>query len=122
MIVCIPPAPAAHVEATVVTDTAQVYRNEEEVGRALRESGLAREDVYITTKYWGINGMDIGTSIHDSLKKVRLCLRSVSIPLTTEITNTTNYLSILSVFTSSTDGGVMLARARALKIKNPVYT
>ncbi|KAI0292017.1 Aldo/keto reductase [Russula brevipes] len=51
-------------------DTAQVYGNEEEVGRALRESGLAREDVYITTKYWGVDGLDIGTSLHDSLKKL----------------------------------------------------
>lgn len=53
-----------------LTDTAQVYRNEEEVGKALRESGLARKDVYITTKYWGLNGLDIQTSIHNSLKMV----------------------------------------------------
>jgi 2,5-diketo-D-gluconate reductase A len=31
-------------------DTARVYRNEEEVGRAVRDSGVAREDVFITTK------------------------------------------------------------------------
>lgn len=31
-------------------DTAQMYQNEAGVGRALRNSGLAREDVYITTK------------------------------------------------------------------------
>jgi 2,5-diketo-D-gluconate reductase A len=31
-------------------DTARVYRNEEEVGRAVRESGIAREDVFLTTK------------------------------------------------------------------------
>lgn len=31
-------------------DTAQMYQNEAGVGRALRSSGLAREDVYITTK------------------------------------------------------------------------
>ncbi|KAF8504476.1 Aldo/keto reductase [Russula emetica] len=49
-------------------DTAQVYGNEEEAGRALRESGLARKDVYITTKYSGLHGLDIETSIHNSLK------------------------------------------------------
>jgi diketogulonate reductase-like aldo/keto reductase len=54
-----------------LTDTAQMYRNEEEVGKALRESGLARKDVYITTKYSGSNGLDIQTSIHNSLKMVR---------------------------------------------------
>jgi 2,5-diketo-D-gluconate reductase A len=32
-------------------DTAQGYRNEESVGRALRESGVAREEVFITTKF-----------------------------------------------------------------------
>ena len=33
-------------------DTAKAYGNEEGVGRAVRESGLAREDVYVTTKLW----------------------------------------------------------------------
>ena len=32
-------------------DTAQAYGNEESVGRALRESGLEREEVFITTKF-----------------------------------------------------------------------
>jgi len=31
-------------------DSAQVYRNEAEVGEAIRESGLKREDLFITTK------------------------------------------------------------------------
>src|SRR5918995_6819855 len=31
-------------------DTARIYRNEEEVGRAVRDSAVAREDVFITTK------------------------------------------------------------------------
>ncbi len=33
-------------------DTAQVYGNEESVGRALRESGVPREEVFITTKFY----------------------------------------------------------------------
>src|SRR5450432_1520438 len=33
-------------------DTAQAYGNEESVGQALRESGVAREDVFITTKFY----------------------------------------------------------------------
>jgi diketogulonate reductase-like aldo/keto reductase len=32
-------------------DTAQVYGNEESVGRALRESGVPRDEVFITTKF-----------------------------------------------------------------------
>src|SRR2546430_357960 len=31
-------------------DTATMYGNEEEVGRALRDSGIRREDVFVTTK------------------------------------------------------------------------
>lgn len=33
-------------------DTAAVYRNERGVGRAIAESGLDRDDLYVTTKLW----------------------------------------------------------------------
>jgi diketogulonate reductase-like aldo/keto reductase len=33
-------------------DTAQAYGNEESVGRALRDSGLPREQVFVTTKFY----------------------------------------------------------------------
>lgn len=33
-------------------DTAAIYGNEEGVGRAIAESGIAREELYITTKLW----------------------------------------------------------------------
>lgn len=33
-------------------DTAMIYENEEAVGRAIRASGIAREEVFITTKLW----------------------------------------------------------------------
>ncbi len=33
-------------------DTAQAYRNEASVGRALRDSGVPREEVFITTKFY----------------------------------------------------------------------
>ena len=33
-------------------DTAASYQNEEAVGRALRSSGLAREELFVTTKLW----------------------------------------------------------------------
>ena len=32
-------------------DTAQAYRNEESVGRALRDSGVPRDEVFVTTKF-----------------------------------------------------------------------
>ncbi|KAJ7489171.1 Aldo/keto reductase [Mycena latifolia] len=49
-------------------DTAQLYRNETEAGIAIRESGLAREEIFLTTKYSGIDGLDVRTSIRNSLK------------------------------------------------------
>ena len=33
-------------------DTASMYENEEDVGEALRKSGIPREEVFITTKLW----------------------------------------------------------------------
>lgn len=33
-------------------DTAAAYRNEDGVGKAIRESGIPREDVFLTTKLW----------------------------------------------------------------------
>ncbi|HYK30076.1 MAG TPA: aldo/keto reductase [Streptosporangiaceae bacterium] len=36
-------------------DTAQAYGNEESVGKALRDSGLARDEVFITTKFYPVN-------------------------------------------------------------------
>ena len=33
-------------------DTATVYRNERGVGKAIRESGIPREDIFLTTKVW----------------------------------------------------------------------
>jgi aryl-alcohol dehydrogenase-like predicted oxidoreductase len=35
-------------------DTAQAYGNEESVGRALRDSGVPREEVFITTKFYPV--------------------------------------------------------------------
>ncbi|MBD0293397.1 MAG: aldo/keto reductase [Jiangellaceae bacterium] len=33
-------------------DTATMYRNEAEIGRALKDSGIPRSDVFLTTKLW----------------------------------------------------------------------
>jgi 2,5-diketo-D-gluconate reductase B len=33
-------------------DTAQMYQNESDVGAAIRSSGIARSDVFVTTKVW----------------------------------------------------------------------
>jgi len=53
-------------------DTAQFYANEEGVGRAMAESGIAREDIFLVTKVWLTNGGSrAAASIEESLKKLR---------------------------------------------------
>ena len=36
-------------------DTAQMYQNEADVGEAIRKSGVARNDIFVTTKVWVAN-------------------------------------------------------------------
>ena len=54
-------------------DTAQAYFNEEGVGNAWRKSGIAREDLFLTTKVWVSNfeGEKAAESIDTSLRKLR---------------------------------------------------
>ena len=55
-------------------DTAAAYKNEESVGRAIKKSGLNREDLYITTKLANPSHTyeDAQQSIKDSLEKLDL--------------------------------------------------
>lgn len=50
-------------------DTAQAYGNEKSVGRALRASGLPREDVFITTKFYP-RRKDPAAEVQRSLKRL----------------------------------------------------
>src|SRR5258708_25395191 len=50
-------------------DTAQAYGNEESVGQALRESGVPRDEVYITTKFFP-NAKDPEAELEHSLKRL----------------------------------------------------
>ncbi|KIC94270.1 2,5-diketo-D-gluconic acid reductase [Flavihumibacter solisilvae] len=57
-----------------VIDTAASYMNEEAVGRAIRSSGVPREDLFITTKLWiQSNGYEgTKTAFENSLKRLGL--------------------------------------------------
>jgi len=50
-------------------DTAQAYGNEESVGRALRESGVPREQVFVTTKFHP-RREDAAVEVEGSLKRL----------------------------------------------------
>lgn len=53
-------------------DTAQIYGNEEGVGRAWRKSGLRRDELFLVTKVWPSNAGEekAATSIEESLRKL----------------------------------------------------
>jgi diketogulonate reductase-like aldo/keto reductase len=51
-------------------DTAQAYGNEESVGQALRESGIAREDIFITTKFYPRRRGDAAAELQRSLERL----------------------------------------------------
>jgi diketogulonate reductase-like aldo/keto reductase len=57
-------------------DTAQAYGNEESVGLGLRESGVPREEVFITTKFYPAN-KDPEAEAQRSLQ--RLCVEQVDL-------------------------------------------
>jgi 2,5-diketo-D-gluconate reductase B len=54
-------------------DTAQIYANEDEVGRAIRNSGVDREEIFLVTKVWtsSFSYDDVIRSTRGSLKKLQ---------------------------------------------------
>ena len=55
-------------------DTAASYRNEEAVGRAIKRSGIPREEIFVTTKLWvsDVNYEKAKLAFETSLKKLDL--------------------------------------------------
>lgn len=56
-----------------VIDTAQIYGNEASIGEALVESGIPREELYITTKIWvdNMSKAKLIPSLKESLEKLQ---------------------------------------------------
>lgn len=54
-------------------DTAQIYDNEAEVGQAIADAGVARDDLFVTTKVWIANFSHdaLPDSLRESLRKLR---------------------------------------------------
>ena len=54
-------------------DTAQIYGNEAEVGQAIADSGVPREEIYLTTKVWitAFKREALLASLRTSLEKLR---------------------------------------------------
>jgi diketogulonate reductase-like aldo/keto reductase len=76
-------------------DTAQIYRNESDVGAAIGASGISRSEIFITTKVWVTNytPQAFSNSVEESLSKLGtdyidlllLHWPSAAVPLTAQI-------------------------------------
>ncbi|QXI36743.1 2,5-didehydrogluconate reductase DkgB [Pseudomonas xantholysinigenes] len=77
-----------------VIDTAQIYKNEADVGQAIAESGVPRDELFITTKIWVDNyaADKLIPSLKDSLAKLR-----------------TDYVDLLLIHWPAPGNGVELA-------------
>ena len=57
-------------------DSAKLYNNEQDVGKAVKDSGLNREEIFITTKLWSLDYDDndpynfVMQAAEESLKKL----------------------------------------------------
>lgn len=53
-------------------DTAMIYGNEEAVGKAIRDSGIPREEIFLTTKLWNDDQRSgkVEEAIEASLKRL----------------------------------------------------
>ncbi|WP_085674309.1 MULTISPECIES: 2,5-didehydrogluconate reductase DkgB [unclassified Pseudomonas] len=81
-----------------VIDTAQVYKNEADVGQAIAESGVPRSELFITTKIWVDHyaADKLIPSLRDSLQKLR-----------------TDYVDLLLIHWPAPGNGVELAEYMA---------
>jgi len=53
-------------------DTARIYGNEEDVGKAIRESGIPRAEIFVTTKLWNSDQTKAQKAFDESLKRLGL--------------------------------------------------
>jgi diketogulonate reductase-like aldo/keto reductase len=53
-------------------DTATIYRNEEQVGEAIEESGVDRDGIFVTTKIWNSDHGDVVGAFNRSLDSLKL--------------------------------------------------
>ena len=53
-------------------DGAAIYKNEEQVGKAIRDSGIPREQIFVTTKLWGTQQRTPEKALDASLRRLGL--------------------------------------------------
>lgn len=70
--VCINSVKSALANGFRKFDTASIYGNEEEVGQAIRESDVPREEIFVTTKLYSTQFADADEAIEECLKKLNI--------------------------------------------------
>ena len=68
--ICVNSVSAALKNGYRLIDTAYIYHNEESVGKGIRESGVPREEIFITTKLYMNQYADAENAINEALKKL----------------------------------------------------
>lgn len=68
--VCTQSVAAALFHGVRLIDTAYIYNNEESVGKAVRESGIPRKDIFVITKLYPSQFADAENAIDAALKKL----------------------------------------------------
>jgi len=60
-------------------DTAQFYRNEADVGAAIRESGIPRSEIFVTSKVFTVDKAKDGDGFKFALEAVRLSHKALGL-------------------------------------------
>ena len=81
-------------------DTAQIYGNEQSVGDAMLASGIARDEIFLTTKVWmnKLSKAEFRSSVEESLNKLQtsyIDLLLIHWPLKDEKVSMLEYLTEL---------------------------
>ena len=66
---CIDAVTTALKEGVRLIDTANMYHNEAEVGKAVRESGVPRDEIFVMTKLYPNQYADAAKAIDEALEK-----------------------------------------------------
>lgn len=53
-------------------DTAAIYGNEDQVGKAIRDSGIPREEIFVTSKLWNTQQHNPAGALKDTLSRLGL--------------------------------------------------
>ncbi|MFC4653300.1 aldo/keto reductase [Lactococcus nasutitermitis] len=101
-------------------DTAAAYHNEESVGKAIKDSGIPREELFITTKLWGVaTTEEARAALDESLAKLGLdYLDLYLIHWPNPLASRPNYATRNAAVWKAMEEGVKAGKVRAIGVSN----